>query len=101
MDSWRRLRCYPWGSLVHWSIVLGLVTISTSRGCSWLRGVVLFLEVLFFSKVAPTEKCEPASCFGEPGRLNFVVRWLLIFKFHRVFSSYVFIPAFAQEDQFH
>lgn len=27
--------------------------------------------------------------------------WLLIFKFHRVFSSYVSIPAFARGDQFH
>lgn len=59
MGSWGRLRCYPWGSLVHLSIILGLVTVSTLSGCSWLRGVVLFLEDLLFSKVAPTKKCRP------------------------------------------
>lgn len=64
--------------------------------------MVLFLEGVFYSKVAPTEKLwasvEGVVCLVG---LGFGVGWPLIFKFHRVFSSYGFIPAFAQEDQFH
>lgn len=63
--------------------------------------MVLFLEGLFFSKVAPTKKCGPVCRIVKPGRLVVCMGWSLIFKFHRVFSSYGFIPAFAREDQFH
>lgn len=52
--------------------MLGLVTISTLNSWSWLRGVVLFLEDIFFSKVAPTEKCKPIVYGGEPGGYDLV-----------------------------
>lgn len=64
--------------------------------------MVLFLEDLFSSKVAPTEKYRPGSAMVvAPVGLIEDSRWSLIFKFHRVFSSYVHIPAFARGDQFH
>lgn len=47
----------------------------------------------------PNQKMQADVLVGsEPGRFNFIVQWSLIFKFYSVFSSSVFIPAFAQED---
>lgn len=64
--------------------------------------MVQFLEDLFFSKVAPTEKMRASGLrVSEPGGCVCILGWQLILKFHRVFSSYGVIPAFAQGDQFH
>lgn len=50
----------------------------------------------------PNQKMQAGVLVGsEPGRFNFIVQWPLIFKFYSVFSYSVFVPAFAQGDQFH
>lgn len=66
-----------------------------------VKGFGLVFGGFVFLQGRPNLKMLANVWGGKPSRFWGSVGWLLIFKFHRVFLSYVFIPAFVQGDQFH